>query len=369
MLIGVPREVKDQEKRVGMTPAMVQLLVEAGHRVRIETQAGIHVGFTDENYTNAGAEIASSPEEVYESEMVVKVKEPQSSEFPLLKEGQILFCFLHLAAEPEVTKALIEQKTIAIAFETVTDEKGHLPLLIPMSEIAGRISVQVGATVLQMNHGGKGVLLGGVPGVERAKVVVLGGGVVGTEAARMAMGLGAQVIVLDRSVKRLKELDHLYAPTLNTLYSTPESVTQAVKEADLVIGSVLIPGKRAPKLVTRELIRSMEKGSVFVDVAIDQGGCSDTSKPTSHTNPTYVVDDVVHYCVTNMPGACARTSTKALANATTNYVLTLANKGYRQALLDSKGLRDGLNTYHGEVTYAPVAEEFSYAYKPPEEIL
>lgn len=369
MLIGVPRELKNMENRVGLTPGIVHLLTEAGHAVMVQSGAGQNVGFTDEAYRQSGAEVVDSIEQVYTAEMVVKVKEPQPSEFPLMRKGQILFCFLHLAAEPEVTKALIDQGVTAIAYESIPDAYGRLPLLVPMSEIAGRISVQVGAVALQMNQGGKGVLLGGVPGVPKGKVVVIGGGVVGTEAARMAMGLGAHVTIIDNSLMRLKQLDELYAPNLNTLFSNPSNIAEAVISADLVIGSILLPGKRAPKLIKREWIREMEEGTVFVDVAIDQGGCSETSRATSHSDPTYVVDGVVHYCVPNMPGACARTSTLGLTNATSSYVMRLANLGFPKALQESKYFREGLNTFDGKITYAPVAEEFGYPYTPPEEIL
>lgn len=369
MKIGVPREIKNNEYRVGATPAMVRLFVENGHQVIVETNAGKKIDFPDEDYIKAGAKIVSTPKEVYQSDMILKVKEPQESEFPLMHEGQILFTYLHLAPDPVQTKNLLQKKVIGIAYETVTDAMGRLPLLIPMSEIAGRIAIQVGATCLQLNNGGKGLLLGGVPGVFPARVVVIGGGVVGTEAARMGMGLGAHVTIIDKDLNRLRQLDALYGPNLKTLYSSSLAIEEAVARADLVVGAVLVPGKLAPKLVTRKMIQQMAPGSVVVDVAIDQGGCFETATPTTHANPTYVVDGVVHYCVTNMPGACARTSTLALTNATMDYALMIANKGYRQALLDNQGLRNGLNVYHGKVTNEAVATDLGYEFVSPEEAL
>lgn len=369
MKIGIPKEIKNHEYRVGATPAMVRVLVEAGHHVMVQSQAGQKIGFTDDHYREVGAQIASTATEVYTAEMIIKVKEPQNEEFALLYEGQILFCYLHLAPDPIQTKHLLERKVVGIAYETVTDALGRLPLLIPMSEIAGRISIQVGATCLQLNHGGKGMLLGGVPGVFPAKTVVIGGGVVGTEAARMAMGFGASVTIIDRDLNRLRHLDALFGPHLHTLYSTPSFIEEAVASADLVIGSVLIPGKTAPKLVTRNMIKKMSPGSVIVDVAIDQGGCTETSRPTTHSEPTYTVDDVVHYCVTNMPGACARTSTLALTNATMDYALSIANKGYRQALKERPGLCHGLNVCLGKVTNESVAHDLGYEYTSPSTFL
>lgn len=369
MIIGIPKEIKIHEYRIGATPAMVRVLVDSGHRVMVETQAGAKIGFSDEDFRTAGATIVSTPEEVYKCEMIIKVKEPQESEFPLLQEGQIVFGYFHLAPDPVQTQHLIDAKVIAIAYETVVDNKGRLPLLVPMSEIAGRISIQVGATALQMNQGGKGVLLGGVPGVAPANVIVIGGGVVGTEAARMAMGLGANVTIFDKDVSRLRELDALFGPLLRTLYSTPLTIEQALKTADLVIGAVLIPGKVAPKLITREMVKQMTPGSVIVDVAIDQGGCVETAKPTTHAHPTYVVDGVVHYCVTNMPGACARTATLALTQVTMEYALAIANKGYVKALMDNHGLRAGMNVCLGHVTNEHVAHDLNYPYVAPEKML
>ncbi len=369
MIIGIPKEIKEHEYRVGATPQMVRAFVDEGHQVLVETRAAEEIGFTDEMFQEAGAKIVASPKDVYQAEMIIKVKEPQPSEYPLLFEGQILFCYLHLAPDPEQTKALLEQKVVGIAYETVTDSAGRLPLLVPMSEIAGRIAIQAGAVSLQMNNGGKGLLLGGVPGVFPSNVTVIGGGVVGTEAARMAMGLGANVTILDRNLERLRYLDAQYAPKLKTLYSTATEVENVLRWTDLVIGAVLIPGKTAPRLITRSMLRNMIPGSVFVDVAIDQGGCAETSRPTTHGNPTYVEEGVVHYCVTNMPGACARTSTMALTNATMEYALQIAGKGYRQALLENPALLEGLNVCHGNVTNASVAHDLGYTYVPPAEVL
>ncbi|MGK5594204.1 MAG: alanine dehydrogenase [Parachlamydiaceae bacterium] len=369
MKIGVPKEIKSQEYRVGATPGMVKALVEAGHSVSVQSKAGLAVGFKDEEYAQAGAEIALSAEEAYQAEMILKVKEPQESEFGLLKEKQILFCYLHLAPNPYLAQQLIKKKVIAIAYETVTDLHGHLPLLVPMSEIAGRIAIQVGANYLQLNQGGKGLLLGGGPGVFGARVVIIGGGVVGTEAARMALGLGARVVILDRNLSRLRQLEASFGPGLRTLYSNTQSIDEMIANADLLIGSVLLPGKKAPMLIKESMIRKMEPGSVFVDVAIDQGGCSETSKPTSHDHPTYQLDGVIHYCVTNMPGTVAKTATLALTNATTEYALLLANQGWRRALLDHKGLRDGLNIALGKITNPFVANDLNDEYVVPESVL
>ena len=355
MLIGIPKEIKDNEFRMGATPAMVRRLVGGGHRVMVQQNAGTLIGYTDEMFRAAGAEIMVTAKEIYTADMVIKVKEPQESEFSLMHEGQILFCYLHLAPDPVQTRQLVEKKVVAIAYETVTDKEGHLPFLIPMSEIAGRISIQVGAVCLQLNNGGKGVLLGGVPGVTPASVVIIGGGSAGTEAARMAMGLGANVTLLDRDISRIRMLDHLYGPNLKTLYSSPTAIEDMLERADLVIGSVLIPGKTAPKLITREMLKRMTPGSVIVDISIDQGGCTETSKPTTHTHPTYVVDGIIHYCVTNMPGACGRTATQALTNATMSAALRIANLGYKKALLEDAGLRNGLNVCLGHITNEHVA--------------
>lgn len=368
--VGVPKEIKNHEYRVGATPSAVAALVASGHKVLVETMAGAKIGFTDDLYKKAGAQILSSPEELYKAaDMIIKVKEPQSSEYPLLREGQVLFTYLHLAPDPIQTKALLDAKVVGIAYETVTDFEGRLPLLTPMSEIAGRIAIQVGATALQIANGGKGVLLGGVPGVLPGKVVVIGGGVVGTESARMALGLGADVIVLDTNLSRLRALDALFGPRLKTVYSSPASLEESLKEADLVIGAVLIPGKLAPKLIKKEHLKLMSPGSVIVDVAIDQGGSAETSRVTSHSEPTYVVDGVLHYCVPNMPGACARTSTQALTNATLSYALKIANKGYKQALREDKGLKNGLNVCLGKVCHQDVANDLGLEYHPADEFL
>jgi alanine dehydrogenase len=369
MIIGIPKEIKDHEYRVGATPETVKALVNAGHKLLVQSKAGSAIGFTDEMYEKAGAKIVADAKAVYDAEMIIKVKEPQKSEYSLLKQGQILYCFLHLAPDPEQTAALLERKVVGIAYETVTDKQDRLPLLIPMSEIAGKISIQVGATSLQMAAGGRGVLLGGVPGVSPANVLVLGGGIVGAQAARMALGLGANVTIVDLNLNRLRELDALYGPALKTLYSSPQAVEEALIHADLVIGAVLIPGKVAPRLVTKAMLKKMMPGSVIVDVAIDQGGCTETSRPTSHSNPTYVVDGVVHYCVTNMPGACARTATQALTNATLPYALKIANLGYKQAMQEDTGLLMGLNVYHGHVTNKHVAHDLKYDYVSPQRLL
>ncbi|MES2344950.1 MAG: alanine dehydrogenase [Chlamydiota bacterium] len=367
--IGIPKEIKNHEYRVGATPDMVKALVQAGHQVSVETLAGDRIGFTDDMYTVAGAKIVKTAQEIYAgSEMIIKVKEPQESEFPLLQEGQVLFCYLHLAPDPEQTKHLLERKVVGIAYETVTDKQDRLPLLTPMSEIAGRIAIQAGATALQMSCGGRGVLLGGVPGVIAGKVVVIGGGVVGTHAARMALGLGADVTILDNNLNRLRELDALFGPSLKTCYSTSVTLENAVKNADLVVGAVLIPGKMAPKLITKKMVEKMMPGSVIVDVAIDQGGCTETSRPTTHSEPTYTVSGVVHYCVTNMPGACARTATQALTASTTPYALKIANLGYKAALREDPGLMLGLNVCLGHVTNESVAQDLDYDYMPPEDL-
>ncbi|MBI5273576.1 MAG: alanine dehydrogenase [Chlamydiales bacterium] len=369
MLIGIPKEVKNHEYRVGATPSVVKSFVEAGHRVLVETKAGDKVGFSDEMYEMGGAKIVGSLTDVYKAELIMKVKEPQKQEFSLMHEGQILYCFLHLAPDPEQTKQLLEKKVIGIAYETVTDAAGRLPLLTPMSEIAGRISIQAGATALQMANGGRGVLLGGIPGVRPGKVLILGGGVVGTNAAMMAMGLNADVTILDRSLPRLRELDMIFSGRLKTIYSTQQILEEELQKADLVIGAVLVAGKTAPKLIKKEHLKLMKKGSVIVDVSIDQGGCSETSRPTTHSDPIYVVDDIVHYCVTNMPGAVARSSTIGLTNATLGFALQIANKGYKKALLDDSHLLAGLNVYRGKVTNEHVAHDLGYQYVPPGEAL
>lgn len=370
MLVGLPKEIKDQESRVGLTPSSVRELVYHGHKVIVQTGAGSGIDLADELYATAGAEIVGTAREVFDrAELVVKVKEPQKAECAMLREGQILFTYLHLAPDPKQTQALIGSGAVAIAYETVTDAQGGLPLLSPMSEVAGRMAIQAGAHCLEKPVGGRGVLLGGVPGVPAAKVVVIGGGVVGTNAIRMAMGLEAHVTVIDRSLQRLKELDLHYGSRISTIYSTVDAIETEVLRADLVIGAVLVPGAAAPKLVSAEMVRTMRAGSVLVDVAIDQGGCFETSRPTTHADPTFVVDEVVHYCVANMPGAVARTSTFALNNATLPFVLALADKGYRTALVDDVHLRRGLNIHGGRVTNRFVAEAQSLDFAPPDEVL
>jgi alanine dehydrogenase len=357
MIVGVPREMKDNEARVGVVPAGVKMLTDAGHTVLVEAGTGAQSGFPDVEYLHAGAEIISDAAEVWKrAEMVVKVKEPIEAEYSLLREGLVLFTYLHLAPLPALTRRMLESKVIGIAYETVRDRRGMLPLLMPMSEVAGRMSVQVGASYLERERGGRGILLGGVPGVAPARVVILGGGIVGTNAARIALGLGATVTLVDIDMNRLRELDDHFGGRLNTLASNIYNIAHAVDESDLVIGGVLIPGATAPRLVTRAMVASMKPGSVIVDVAIDQGGCVETARPTSHSNPSYVVDGVVHYCVTNMPGAVPHTSTLALTNSTFPYVLRIANLGAREALRQDAGFAEGLNTWLGTLTYRGVAE-------------
>lgn len=370
MLIGVPKEIKNHEYRIGMTPAGVREVIAAGHEVMIQRDGGAAIGLTNEQYEAAGAKIIDTAEDIFATaDMIVKVKEPQPNECKMLRSGQLLFTYLHLAPDPEQTRLLVESDAVAIAYETVTDNHRGLPLLAPMSEVAGRMAIQAGAHSLEKAQGGLGTLLGGVPGVTPAKVVVIGGGVVGINAARMAMGLGADVTVLDRSLPRLKQLDELYGPQLKTLYSSAESIETEVVQADLVVGAVLIPGAAAPKLVTREHLKKMKNGSVLIDVAIDQGGCFETSKATTHQEPIYEVDGVIHYCVANMPGGVARTSTFALTNATLPFILNLANKGYQQALKDDEHLRNGLNVHRGNVTYQAVAEGLGYPYQSAAEAI
>ena len=357
MIIGVPKEIKDNEARVGVTPAGVKALAEAGHYVLVETQAGAQSGFPDAEYQNAGAEIVGDAGHVWgKSETVVKVKEPIEQEYVFFREGLVLFTYLHLAPLPLLTEKLLESKVIGIAYETVRDRRGTLPLLTPMSEVAGRMSVQVGATYLEKERGGRGILLGGVPGVPPAHVCIIGGGIVGTNAARIALGFGAKVTLVDVNLNRLRELDDIFGGRLYTLASNSYNVAQATKEADLVIGGVLIPGAMAPKIVTRAMVAAMKKGAVIVDVAIDQGGCVETARPTSHSNPSYLVDGVVHYCVTNMPGAVPHTSTLALTNSTFPYLLRIANLGAREALKRDPGFAEGLNTWLGTLTHRGVAD-------------
>jgi len=370
MLIGVPKEIKDNEKRVGLAPSSVRELIHHGHDVLVERNAGAGIGVTDEAYEAVGAQVVAAAKEVFDrAEMIVKVKEPQAVERAMLKPGQVLFTYLHLAPDPEQTRDLVQSGAVCIAYETVTSPHGGLPLLAPMSEVAGRMSIQAGAYCLEKPHGGLGMLLGGVPGVDPAKVVILGAGVVGTHAAHIAVGMGADVSILDRNVDVLKAHWRQFGRTTDTVFSTQDAVERHVLMADLVIGGVLIPGAAAPKLVTAEMVKNMKPGAVVVDVAIDQGGCFETSKPTTHANPTYVVDDVVHYCVANMPGGVPRTSTFALNNATLPHVVTLADKGYKRALLEDPHLLQGLNVHKGHVTYRPVAADLGYEFRDPLESL
>ena len=374
MIIGVPKEIKNHEYRIGLTPAAAKEFVANGHQVLIEKNAGAAIGFYNEDYVAAGASIIDTPEEIFATaEMIVKVKEPQPNECKMLREGQTLYTYLHLAPDPTQTELLVESGATCIAYETVTDNHGGLPLLAPMSEVAGRMSIQAGAHHLEKAQGGSGTLLGGVPGVAPASVVVVGGGVVGTNAAKMALGMGADVTILDRSLPRLRQLDDIFRGTVKTVFSTVDAIDKYTAQADLVVGAVLIPGAAAPKLITKEHIKNMKPGAVLVDVAIDQGGCFETSKATTHQDPTYVVDDVVHYCVANMPGGVARTSTMALNNATLPFGLALANKGPKRAMLEDQHLLNGLNVHKGKVTYKAVVdalgEQLGLEYMEPEAAL
>jgi alanine dehydrogenase len=370
VIVGLPKEIKDNEYRVGLTPAGVRALNDAGHRVIVERSAGEGSGFEDALYERAGAEIIDSADDVWaEAEMIVKVKEPIEPEYPRMKEGLLLFTYLHLAPDPKQTQALLERKVTGIAYETITDRRGTLPLLTPMSEVAGRMAVQVGAQYLEKMNGGRGVLVGGVPGVPAARVVILGGGVVGTNAAKIAVGMGAQVTIVDKNLDRLRELDDIFLSKISTLASSAYAIHGAISEADLIIGGVLVPGAAAPKLVTREMLKDVMKGAVIVDVAVDQGGCIETTRPTTHSNPTYYVEDVLHYCVANMPGAVPRTSTFALTNATLPYALRLANRGFLDAISSDPGLKEGVNTYAGKMTYKAVADDQGLEYTPLDEIL
>jgi len=370
MLIGVPKEIKTHEYRVGMTPSSVREAVHHGHRVVVQRQAGHMIGLDDATYQAAGAELVDTAAEVFaRADMIVKVKEPQAPELAMLRQGQVLFTYLHLAPDPAQTEGLLQSGCVAIAYETVTDARGGLPLLAPMSEVAGRMAIQAGAHSLEITQGGRGMLLGGVPGVAAARVVILGGGVVGTNAARVAMGMEAHVIVIDKSLPRLYELDLQFGSRLHTIFSTVDALEEHVLAADLVIGAVLVPGASAPKLITRKMVDQMKRGSVLVDVSIDQGGCAETSRPTTHAEPTYRVGEVVHYCVANMPGGVARTSTFALNNATLPFIIALADKGYRRALLEDQHLRHGLNVHEGKLTHAAVARDLSLRYTPAEDVL
>jgi len=365
MRIGVPKEIKVHEYRVGLVPAGVRELTAGGHEVFVEHNAGAGIGLDDADYEAVGARIVATAKEVFaQADLIVKVKEPQLQECALLRPGQTLFTYLHLAADPAQAEALIKSGATAIAYETVTSPNGSLPLLTPMSEVAGRMSIQVGASSLQKAAGGSGVLLGGVPGVPPAKVVILGGGVSGTHAAEMAVGMKADVAVVDLSVNRLRELSAIFGNSLKTVFSTGDTIEKLVREADLVVGAVLVPGDSAPKLVTRAMVKQMRRGSVMVDIAIDQGGCFETSKPTTHADPTYVVDGVVHYCVTNMPGAVPRTSTFALTNATLPYVRALATLGWQKAFSRDSGLARGLNVHEGRIAHEAVARALRIAHQP-----
>lgn len=370
MLIGIPKEVKNHEYRVGATPSGVYELISAGHQVLVEKDAGAAIDFSDDQYIKVGAKIAASALEVYEkAEMILKVKEPQESECKMIRKDQIIFSYLHLAAEPKLTELLIKSSCVAIAFETVTAADRSLPLLAPMSEVAGKLSVQAGAKALEKAQGGRGVLLGGVPGVARGEVTILGGGVAGTNAAKIAIGMGAKVTILDRSLPRIRYLCDIFGSSAEILYASLENVEKSALNSDLIVGAVLIPGATAPKLISSAIVKKMRKGAVMVDISIDQGGCFETSKPTSHSDPTYVVDGIVHYCVTNMPGAVARTSTQALENATIPFSLAIANKGYKKALNEDLHLRNGLNVIDGKVTYKAVSEALGYQFIEAEKTL
>lgn len=364
MIIGVPKEIKNNENRVALTPAGTKELINYGHTVYIQHTAGENSGFPDSDYEKAGAKILPTIEEVYSiAEMIVKVKEPIAPEYPLIREGQLLFTYFHFASDEKLTHAMIKSKAICLAYETVKDINGKLPLLIPMSEVAGRMAIQEGARFLEKPQGGKGILLGGVPGVKPAKVLVLGGGIVGYHAALMAAGSGANVTIADVSLARLRYLSEVMPANINTLFSSMHNIEQELPSTDLVIGAVLIPGDKAPYVITKPMLKLLKKGSVMVDVAIDQGGCFETSHPTTHAEPTYEVDDVIHYCVANIPGAVPKTSTLALTHATLPYVITLANKGWKEACKEDKGLASGLNIIKGEVVFQPVAELYNLPYK------
>lgn len=370
MLIGVPKEIKNFEYRVGLIPSSVRELIANGHQIIVQKGAGEKIGFDDEAYQHVGARIVDTAADVYQqADMIIKVKEPQPDECRLLRENQVLFTYLHLAPDPAQATLLQNSGCVAIAYETVTDHKGGLPLLAPMSEVAGRMAIQAGATSLEIKNGGRGILLGGVPGIVPAKVVVLGGGVVGTNAVRVAMGMGANVVVIDKSLDRLYHLDLQFGSKINTVFSTTDSIEEHVQHADVVVGAVLIPGASAPRLVTKAMLSQMQHGAVIVDVSIDQGGCFETSKPTTHENPTYLVDGVVHYCVANMPGAVPRTSTVALNNATLPFVLALANHGYKEAMRRNHHLMNGLNIAQGKITYRAVADALHQEYRPAAQII
>jgi alanine dehydrogenase len=370
MKVGIPKEIKISENRVGMTEAGVIQLVKDGHEVYVEKDAGLGSLITNEDYTAVGAKILDTKKEVYDiADMIIKVKEPLPDEYELMREGQIIYTYLHLAAEPELTKALIKKKVKAIAYETIEDKNGGLPLLLPMSAVAGRMATQVAATYLQKDHGGKGILMGGVSGVHPGKVTIIGGGIVGTNAAKMAVGLGADVTILDVNHNRLEYLDDIFEGRLITLHSNLKNIEESVAQSDVVIGAVLVAGRKAPKLVTKAMVKQMQPGSVIVDVAVDQGGCIETCRPTSHVEPTYEIDGVIHYCVPNMPGVVSRTSTYALTNATLHYASQIANLGLEEALAKNPLLQKGVNVYNGEVCYEPVAEDLGYTYKPLKDLV
>lgn len=370
MIIGVPKEIKNNENRVALTPAGVQEFVKRGHTVYVQSTAGLGSGFSDEEYIRAGAQMKATIEETYSiAEMIIKVKEPIDSEYPLIKKDQLLFTYFHFASYEPLTHAMIKSGAVCLAYETVEKNDRSLPLLIPMSEVAGRMSIQQGAKYLEKPMGGRGILLGGVPGVKPAEVLVLGGGIVGTHAAKMAAGLGADVTIMDISIPRLRQLDDIMPKNVKTQFSNEYNIREAIKTADLVIGGVLIPGAKAPHLITREMLPTMKKGSVICDVAIDQGGCFETSHPTTHADPIYVIDDVIHYCVANMPGAVPYTSTLALTNATLPYALQLASKGWKQACKENADLRLGLNVVDGKVVYEGVSQAFNLPYVPVEQVL
>ncbi len=370
MLVGVPKEIKNQESRVGLTPASVRELILRGHQVLVQQNAGAAIGLSDAMYEGAGASIVDTAREIFaRAEMIVKVKEPQPEECAMLRENQILYTYLHLAPDPEQTKALVKSGAVCIAYETITGANGGLPLLAPMSEVAGRMSIQAGAAHLEKSKGGMGLLLGGVPGVAPGHIAIIGGGVVGTNALQMAVGIGARVTILDKNIDRLRQLDLIFGNRICTMYSNAHSIEEAVLDADLVIGGVLVPGAAAPKLVTADMVARMKQGAVVVDVAIDQGGCFETSHATTHEKPTYIVDGVVHYCVANMPGAVARTSTFALNNATIGHALALADKGWQKALKADPHLKNGLNVCRGHVTYQAVAHGLGYTYVDPDSLL
>ena len=370
MVVGTVREIKDNEYRVGLVPGGVKTLADSDRQVLVETRAGEGSGISDDEYRQAGAEIVGSAAEVWKrAEVLVKVKEPIEPEYAHMRAGQVLFTYLHLAPLPKLTKVLLERKVTGVAYETITGPEGSLPLLTPMSEVAGRMSIQVGARYLERVNGGRGVLLGGVPGVPPAEVIIIGGGVVGMNAAKMALGMGARVTILDRSVTKMQYIDDVFGGHVATLMSNPIAIARAVARADLLVGAVLIPGAAAPKLVTRAMVSGMKKGSVIVDVAVDQGGCIETTRPTTHSAPTYEVDGVVHYCVANMPGAVPRTSTFALTNVTFPYLLRIARKGLKQAIKEDPSLAPGVNTYAGKLTCAPVAEAQGLPYTPLESLL